>query len=316
VREVGVEAVDVSVASGTAVDGPARAKLVERFGPGVAAWCDDVPRLVGSVAARWQLRVRRALPAGGTSVLFDCRVRDGVPVVLKLTPDHAIAAGEAAALEAWADSAHVVRLRDADLDRGALLLEFIEPGVPLSEDPAGWDLTELTPLLTDLWSPRPWTAVDAVPQLRDRVEFLFDLTRHRLAGRPDLGRILPPELLESSRGRALVLAGGGSAGLVHGDLHPGNVLRAERGLVAIDPRPCVGDRAFDAIDWVLGPAVSRHDVDRRIDRLAEDIPTVDPDRVLAWCHATAVLLAAGVLRRDAEDPRGRFLAHVAATPPE
>jgi streptomycin 6-kinase len=304
----------VSTASVTAVDGPARVKLVERFGPGVAGWCDDVPSLVESVAARWHLRVRRALPAGGTSVLFDCRVRDGVSVVLKLTPDHAIAAGEAAALEAWADSAHVVRLLDADLDRGVLLLEFIEPGIPLSEDPGGWDLPELAPLLTDLWSPRPWTAVDAVPQLRDRVQFLFDLTRRRLVHLPDVSRILPPELLESSRGRALVLAGGGSAGLVHGDLHPGNVLRADRGLVAIDPRPCVGDRAFDAIDWVLGQAASRRDVDQRIDRLAEDIPAVDPDRVLAWCQATAVLLAAGVLRRDVEDPRGHFLAHVAAAP--
>ena len=102
----------------------------------------------------------------------------------------------------------------------------------MSEDPAGWDLSELTPLLTDLWSPRPWTAVDVVPQLRDRVEFLFDLTRRRLARRPDVGRILPPELLENSRARALILAGGGSAGLVHGDLHPGNVLRADRGTSA------------------------------------------------------------------------------------
>ncbi|OUC96640.1 hypothetical protein CA984_14275 [Streptosporangium minutum] len=45
----------------------------------------------------------------------------------------------------------------------------------------------------------------------------------------------------------------GPAGLVHGDLHPGNVLDGgPRGLVVIDPRPCVGDPAFDAVDWVLG----------------------------------------------------------------
>jgi streptomycin 6-kinase len=304
----------VSIASVTTLADPARVKLVERFGLGVVGWCGDVPSLVESVAARWHLRVRRALPAGGTSVLFDCRARDRVSVVLKLTPDHMIAAGEAAALEAWGDSAHVVRLLDADLDRGALLLELLEPGIPLSEDPGGWDLSELTPLLTDLWSFRLWPAVDVLPQLRDRVEFLFDLTRGRLARRPDVSRILPPELLENSRGRALILGASGSAGLVHGDLHPGNVLRANRGLVAIDPRPCVGDRAFDAIDWVLGPAISRRDLDRRIDRLAEAVPAVDPDRVLTWCQATAVLLAAGVLRRDAEDPRGRFLAHVAAAP--
>ena len=41
--------------------------------------------------------------------------------------------------------------------------------------------------------------------------------------------------------------------LLHGDLTPVNVLDGgvERGLVAIDPAPCVGDPAFDAIDLVL-----------------------------------------------------------------
>lgn len=40
--------------------------------------------------------------------------------------------------------------------------------------------------------------------------------------------------------------------LLHGDLHPGNVLDGgTRGLVAIDPRSCVGDPAFDVVDWVF-----------------------------------------------------------------
>ena len=35
-------------------------------------------------------------------------------------------------------------------------------------------------------------------------------------------------------------------------IHPGNVLVGglARGLVAIDPRPCVGEAEFDAVDWV------------------------------------------------------------------
>jgi hypothetical protein len=148
----------------TTLDRPARRRLIDRFGPEVAGWCDGLPGLVGSVCGAWRLRVRRALPAGGTSVVFECAAHDGDSVVLKLTPDHRIAAGEAAALATSANSPYVVRLLDSDLDRGALLLECLRPGLPLSQDPAGWTLADIAPVLADLWSPRPHPAADVVPR--------------------------------------------------------------------------------------------------------------------------------------------------------
>ena len=39
--------------------------------------------------------------------------------------------------------------------------------------------------------------------------------------------------------------------LLHGDLNPTNVLRSDRGWLAIDPKPMVGDPAFDAARLVL-----------------------------------------------------------------
>jgi streptomycin 6-kinase len=41
--------------------------------------------------------------------------------------------------------------------------------------------------------------------------------------------------------------------VLHGDLTPSNILDggAERGLVAMDPAPCLGDAAFDAVDLIL-----------------------------------------------------------------
>jgi streptomycin 6-kinase len=213
---------DVSERLVAAVDGAARERLVDRFGPAVAGWCDELPGLVGAVTAGWRVRVRRALPPGGTSVLYECVGGDGVPVVLKLTPDRSIAAGEAAGLAAWGDSPHVVRLLDADLGRGGLLLELLSPGVPLSEDPAGWALSDIAPVLAALRSTRPGPIAEVVPPLRDRLAFLFDLTERRRHDRPELRRNLPPELLDRSRSRALALADSGPVGLVHGDLHPGN----------------------------------------------------------------------------------------------
>ena len=44
--------------------------------------------------------------------------------------------------------------------------------------------------------------------------------------------------------------------MLHGDLTPGNILDGgtERRLVAIDPAPCLGDAAFDAVDLILWQA--------------------------------------------------------------
>src|SRR5260370_961646 len=44
--------------------------------------------------------------------------------------------------------------------------------------------------------------------------------------------------------------------MLHGDLTPGNILDggARRGLVAIDPAPCLADAAFDAVDLILWQA--------------------------------------------------------------
>jgi streptomycin 6-kinase len=297
----------------TILDGAARERLVDRFGPEVAGWCDELPVLVEAVTAGWRLRVRRALRPGGTSVLYECVAGDGVPVVLKLTPDRSIAGGEAAGLRAWSGLPQVVRLLDADLERGALLLEALSPGVPLSQDPDGWTLPEILPVLAALRSPRPGPAADMVPPLRDRIDFLFDLTERRRSARPDIGHRLPRDLLDRSRRHALALAEGGPVGLVHGDLHPGNVLRTGRGPVAIDPRPCIGDPTFDTVDWILTDVTGQRDVDRRVDQLTDHLPA-EPDRVLAWCQATAVLLAAGALRRNPQDPRAQVLLDIADRP--
>ena len=80
--------------------------------------------------------------------------------------------------------------------------------------------------------------------------------------------------------------GNGPVRLVHGNLHPGNVLRGGpgRGVVAIDPRPCLGDPAFDAVDWVLASGDAEAAVRNRIDRLAGYLDEVDADRVWAWCR--------------------------------
>ncbi|MGJ3560380.1 hypothetical protein ACR6C2_25115 [Streptomyces sp. INA 01156] len=55
---------------------------------------------------------------------------------LKLTPESALAREEAEALRAWAGTPSVVTLLAEDVAAGALLLEHVEPGVPVRQQ--GW----------------------------------------------------------------------------------------------------------------------------------------------------------------------------------
>ena len=121
-------------------------------------------------------------------------------------------------------------------------------------------------------------------------------------------------VLDDGYRRARVLASGGPQGLLHGDLHLSNVLRAgrSRGLVAIDPRPGVGDLTFDAIDWTLDRATSMAEVDERIQGLCPRVPGLDPGRLWGWCQATAGALAVLRLRRRPPDATSQLLLQIAA----
>ena len=81
------------------LDADGRERLIARFGAGVNSWCAALPQLVERCCLRWQLELDQAL-SGNTSRVFIGRQRGDSGVVLKLTPDRAIAIEEAQALRA------------------------------------------------------------------------------------------------------------------------------------------------------------------------------------------------------------------------
>ncbi|MEU4670020.1 aminoglycoside phosphotransferase family protein [Amycolatopsis sp. NPDC023774] len=272
------------------LDTAARARLVDRFGAGVGPWCDALPDLVTRLAQRWNLTVREERP-GNTGRTLLCGSPDG-PRVLKLCPDPGIARAEATALQAWAGLPRIVQLLDTDLAAGAVLLEGLVPGTTLTGADVPWD--QVRDLLGQLHAV---TADGPFPTQLERVHTMFDLAERRLRGSTAEAH-LPVDVLHAGRTRAETLATTGPVTLVHGDLHPGNVLDAgpARGIVAIDPRPCVGDPALDGVDWVFLPLAEGGTLD---DGLAQ-VP--DPDRTRAWCVALAPLIAMGPLRRTGPTP--------------
>jgi streptomycin 6-kinase len=272
------------------IDAGARQRLTARFGNQVAPWLDELPGVLGVLAQRWQLQLGRPIPRGSVSVVLRCRMADGRGAVLKASPDRARLAYEAAALEGW-HTPHTPAVLALDEQLGALLLEAIEPGTPLVVSSAYPELECVAELLGSLHTggvPDP-----AYPTVAQRVAYLFDASTTLYRRHPELTALVPPELYELGRRLATRLAQDVSpVVLLHGDLTPSNLLDggAERPLVAIDPAPCLGDGAFDAVDLLCWQADDLAMIRARADRLAA-ATGLDVERLVGWCTAFAGMIA-------------------------
>jgi streptomycin 6-kinase len=215
---------------------------------------------------------------------------DGRRAVLKASPDRARVVSEAAALHAW-HTAHTPAVIALDERLGALLVEAIEPGTPLvlsGTYPAVESIAELLGSLHRDGVPGP-----SYPTVAQRAADLFDSSVKLYDRHPELTALVPPELYERGRGLAIGLAQHDDPiVLLHGDLTPSNILDggAERGLVAIDPAPCLGDAAFDAVDLILWQAKDLQTIEARAGQLAA-ATGLDARRLLAWCTAFAAMSA-------------------------
>ena len=278
------------------LDQELRARLGRRFGRAIDSWFDQLPGVLADLADRWEIDWGLVVPRGSMSVVIRCRAADGRPAVLKVSPERTRIAHEAAALAGW-KTPHVPAVLAVDEHRGALLIEAVEPGTTLAESSAYPSIESLVALLTSLHE-------DGVPDpsykpVADHVTYLFDASTKLYDFKPELVELIPRELYEQGRQSALDLAADRSHQvLLHGDLTPVNVLDggSERGLVAIDPAPCLGDPAFDAVDLVFWRAEDADTIEKRSRRVAPPIGA-DPDRLLAWCIAFAGMVALEIAER-------------------
>src|SRR5712691_8211414 len=272
------------------LDEELRLRLGRRFGSAIDAWFDALPGVLSDLAEEWDIEWGTLIQRGSMSVVIRCRTADGRPAVLKASPERERIAHEAAALASWKTS-HVPAVLAADESVGALLIEAIEPGTPLVEAAAYPSIESLIDLMTSLHA-------DGVPDpsyrpVASHIAYLFDSGTKNYERRPELVEVISHELYERGRQLAMRLAEDDSAAvLLHGDLTPVNVLDGgeERGLVAIDPAPCLGDPAFDAIDLVFWRAEDVETIATRAEALAPAIGA-DGDRLLDWCAAFAGMVA-------------------------
>ncbi|GAA3578454.1 hypothetical protein GCM10022197_39840 [Microlunatus spumicola] len=238
------------------------------------AWADGLPDVLAGLCARWALRLGRAVPGGSASYLTTVLRADGTDAVLKVAlPDEDVA-GHHAVLRA-ADGRGYVRVLASAPEVGALLLERLGPSLDHAGLPVEARLDALASTLL-----RAWRAPDRPPS--DRAAALAADVRRYVARTPDAVRA---EVVEQALAHGARLADPHPDELVvvHGDPHPGNLLRvphpragAETGWCFVDPDPYVADRAYD-----LGVAVR----DLSATLLAD--PGTAGERLRSWCRAVA-----------------------------
>jgi streptomycin 6-kinase len=266
--------------------------------PGGADWLDRLPRLAAECAEQWSLQLGDPFLHGNVSLTLGATRADGAPAVLKLNFPESESAHEADALELWAGRGAVMLL-EADRVRNALLLERALPGTPL------WDVRddeEATRIAADvlrhIWQPPPVEHPFRI-LAAEAEEWMSNLHAYWTK----LGRPFEERLLETAEDVARELAHTQPALVVcHQDFQGSNVLRAEREpWVAIDPKPIVGEPAFDVASllrdrrWDVRPEVIR----RRLDLLTDELG-LDRERMRGWGVVHALYWGVGPAKVEEE----------------
>ena len=267
-------------------------KIIDIHGDVGAKWLARLPELVADVAARWSLTVLPPFPALSYNYVAPAIGPAGAALVLKAGVPHRELWDEIDALRLY-DGRGIARLLAADRERGVLLLKRVLPGESLRTVA---DDDEQARVLAEVLR-----ALDGVA-LPDGHGFrtIAHLARGLERLRAEFGGTgpFPPERVIRAEGLFRELAAGTAAlRLIHGDLNPGNILRATRApWLAIDPKGYAGDPLWDVATFLndppgsLSPGDLRRLQARRVARLAEAL--VQPrDAILAWAEAHAVLSA-------------------------
>ena len=252
------------------------------FGADGEAWLAALPGKVAALAERWNLRVRADAPFPDGHVSWAApvlRLNGGGPAVLKVPYLDKENLHEAAALRDYAGEGAVL-LYEYDPGSGAMLLEQLSPGTPVSDLPVGDALDIACAVLRRLRrvppADHPYTLVTT-----DTEHWIERLERAARDGRG----LLPRDLADRAAAVARELIEDDARLLVNSDPHLGNFLRAEREpWLMIDPKPLVGDPAFDA-GFLLFDAVRTDPSPRRTadcaGRIADGLG-VGLERVRGW----------------------------------
>jgi streptomycin 6-kinase len=202
--------------------------------------------------------------------------------VLKIAMPHMEGDHEIQGLRFW-NGDPTVRLLESDDELGAMLLERCLPGSPLRALAEDDQDVVISGLLRRLWrqplEPHPFRPLSTLTR------YWANETQSQIEQAPevDMGLVRAGlQLFEELPGNATRTA------LLATDLHAGNVVRAEREpWLVIDPKPFVGDPAYDTTQHLLNCRTRLRLHPNKTIRNFADLAEIEYERVRLWTFARA-----------------------------
>jgi streptomycin 6-kinase len=265
-------------------------------------WLKTCPSLAQKCASHWGLtHLTLVSNLSYNYVLTGIRAKDGLPIVLKIGFDPKEILQEASALQFY-DGRGCVKLLAVDFEKGALLIERVQPGdsmVRCFPERESMIIPEVAKIFKQLHQQVKGDSFAPFPAVSAWLLGLERLTSYdQLFPYIDKARKQADFLLEAQTQPVLL----------HGDLHHDNLLWSNvRGWVAIDPKGVVGESAYEVGAFIRNPMPellshpSPGEVIRQRISLFSQYLSMDPDRLKQWSYVQAVL-AAGWRLEDKADP--------------
>jgi len=264
---------------------------VDREGEAGAAWLAELPAIVEEVLGRWGCVPDGEVMHGGVGVVVPVRRRGGQgDAVLKVSFPHPGNVHEPDAFVAWGGRGAVL-LHERDDERFAMLLERVQPSTLAEVEDGDEVVTVAGRLNRRLAVPAP----PGLPRLSEQADAWEEQLRKDAE---ELPHTLPRQVLDAALATVRELGRSQPDTLIHGDLHAGNILRADREpWLAVDPKGYVGDPANDGGTLLKSRALTlleaddlRKAVHRVLDVFAE-AAELDRERVQRWAQLHAVQAA-------------------------
>jgi streptomycin 6-kinase len=210
---------------------------------GASAWIDELPLLIRTIEEDWGISVGRAYGDSTEALVAEAVCDDGAEAVLKMiVPRDADAVAHETTVLRLAAGEGCPRLLQADVARGALLLERLGRSLYELQLPTRRRHEILVSAAARIWRPAPDARLPTgAAKARSLAEFITRMWQE--LDHPCSERAVDYALgCAARRGDAYRAE---TAALVHGDVHQWNALEAGAEFKLVDPDGLLAEREYD-----------------------------------------------------------------------